>query len=373
MAEVDPYAFSRGYYNHQNYLQGQRQERNQLAQQGVENERNRLRDMYLGEDRQRQQVLQGREDSQYADEQKIQQLRMMNAAAAEVSQNPQAITRWGPQLEQAGMLSNAWQQMSPEELQSGAKQLYDSTTAALQAFSGGSGGSRVQSAQILANGNIGYLTTDGRVVDTGQQAKEPLQLSTIGGAPAVVNLRTATPTALSTPEQERAAAAAQAGAVRGAQVSVETAADQQKQSATNSRSYSSYQAAMQNLSQSLGQTATGPVYGLLPALTANQQVSDAALAAMAPILKQLFRSSGEGVFTDRDQQLLLDMIPDRKVLPEARGKIIEAIDAIVKSKLGVSDSPQAQAPPVNAQGWKLMIDASGNRAYVGPNGEIEEL
>lgn len=136
MAEVDPYAFSRGYYNHQNYLQGQRQERNQLAQQGVENERNRLRDMYLGEDRQRQQVLQEREDSQYADERKIQQLRMMNAAAAEVSQNPQAITRWGPQLEQAGMLSNAWQQMSPEELQSGAKQLYNSTTAALQAFSG---------------------------------------------------------------------------------------------------------------------------------------------------------------------------------------------------------------------------------------------
>jgi hypothetical protein len=30
-------------------------------------------------------------------------------------------------------------------------------------------------------------------------------------------------------------------------------------------------------------------------------------------------------------------------------------------------------PPTNAQGWKLMEDAGGNKAYVGPNGEIEEV
>lgn len=30
-------------------------------------------------------------------------------------------------------------------------------------------------------------------------------------------------------------------------------------------------------------------------------------------------------------------------------------------------------PPVNAKGWKLMTDASGNKAYVGPNNEIEEV
>lgn len=33
-----------------------------------------------------------------------------------------------------------------------------------------------------------------------------------------------------------------------------------------------------------------------------------------------------------------------------------------------------QAPPsVNNRGWQLMTDASGNQAYVGPNGEIEEV
>lgn len=34
---------------------------------------------------------------------------------------------------------------------------------------------------------------------------------------------------------------------------------------------------------------------------------------------------------------------------------------------------QNEAPPVNDRGWQLMQDAAGNRAYVGPNGEIEEL
>jgi hypothetical protein len=30
-------------------------------------------------------------------------------------------------------------------------------------------------------------------------------------------------------------------------------------------------------------------------------------------------------------------------------------------------------PPQNAQGWGLQIDANGNKAYVGPNGEIDEV
>jgi len=34
-----------------------------------------------------------------------------------------------------------------------------------------------------------------------------------------------------------------------------------------------------------------------------------------------------------------------------------------------SDNP----PPTNAKGWKLMTDANGNKAYVGPNKEIEEV
>lgn len=43
-----------------------------------------------------------------------------------------------------------------------------------------------------------------------------------------------------------------------------------------------------------------------------------------------------------------------------------------------SDKPAAQAAPAdvpstNSKGWKLHRDANGNQAYVGPNGEIEEV
>lgn len=32
-----------------------------------------------------------------------------------------------------------------------------------------------------------------------------------------------------------------------------------------------------------------------------------------------------------------------------------------------------QLPPTNTQGWQLMEDANGNKAYVGPNGEVQEV
>lgn len=34
---------------------------------------------------------------------------------------------------------------------------------------------------------------------------------------------------------------------------------------------------------------------------------------------------------------------------------------------------QAAPPAVNAQGWQLHTDAQGNQAYVGPNGEVQEI
>ncbi|HJY41179.1 MAG TPA: hypothetical protein VJ303_08085, partial [Steroidobacteraceae bacterium] len=36
-------------------------------------------------------------------------------------------------------------------------------------------------------------------------------------------------------------------------------------------------------------------------------------------------------------------------------------------------TPPADLPPTNAKGWQLMEDGAGNKAYVGPNGEFEEV
>lgn len=102
--------------------------------------------------------------------------------------------------------------------------------------------------------------------------------------------------------------------------------------------YELYSQAKKGLESSLGKTTTGPIVGRLPAYTAEQQAADSSVAAMAPVLKQLFRVAGEGVFTDRDQELLLRMVTNRTVRPEARKEILANVDNIVRAKLGMGGS-----------------------------------
>lgn len=117
-----------------------------------------------------------------------------------------------------------------------------------------------------------------------------------------------------------------------------------------------YQSGMESLKQAMEQTETGPLAGRIPALTANQQVAEGAEATMAPVLKQLFRDSGEGTFTDADQALLMKMVPTRKDHPEARKAKIEMIDGIVKAKLGISGQEGTPAAPPK----RVRVDAQGN-------------
>ena len=117
-----------------------------------------------------------------------------------------------------------------------------------------------------------------------------------------------------------------------------------------------YMAASNGLISGLSKTTTGPLAGRLPATTTQAQVGEGAVAAMAPVLKQLFRVAGEGTFTDKDQELLLNMVPTRKDTPEARKQKIANIDNIVAAKLGLpipdrgdkATPPPAQSSPVDA-------------------------
>ena len=111
-----------------------------------------------------------------------------------------------------------------------------------------------------------------------------------------------------------------------------------------SDAFNLYQAASKGLISSLEKTTTGPVVGRLPAYTSSQQTADSAVAAMAPVLKQLFRVAGEGVFTDRDQALLMKMVTDRTIRPEARKDVMKNVDNIIRAKLGMSpDLDQASS------------------------------
>ena len=160
-------------------------------------------------------------------------------------------------------------------------------------------------------------------------------------------------------------------AVREAVSNFERSFDREGEAYENSAVLQTYDAAMGGLMKSLGATTTGSVVGWLPAMTENSQIATGAIAAMAPVLKQMFRSSGEGTFTDSDQKLLMEMIPTRKDGPGARVAKVANIDAIVRAKLK-QPARTSKAAPYNAKGWRLMQDASGAQAYVGPNGEVEE-
>ena len=110
--------------------------------------------------------------------------------------------------------------------------------------------------------------------------------------------------------------------------------DAAKRADETDRTLGAYIAAREGLMSGLGQSATGPIAGRIPAMATHQQIAQGGVSAMAPVLKQLFRVAGEGVFTDRDQALLLDMVPDRTDSPEARRVKMANIDRIVSAKLG---------------------------------------
>jgi hypothetical protein len=118
----------------------------------------------------------------------------------------------------------------------------------------------------------------------------------------------------------------------------------------NEKAYATYQAGMSGLVKGLSGTNTGPLAGRMPAFTASQQIADGAVSAMAPVLKGLFRSAGEGTFTDKDQEMLLEMMPTRRDEPEARAAKLANVDAIVKAKLGMSagTAGQNQRPPLSS-------------------------
>lgn len=72
------------------------------------------------------------------------------------------------------------------------------------------GQQRVQSTQVLEDGTIAYITTDGRVVRTKERARNPMQVADVGGSRAVVDRLTGEVQMLSTSEEETAAAARRA-------------------------------------------------------------------------------------------------------------------------------------------------------------------
>jgi hypothetical protein len=223
-----------------------------------------------------------------------------------------------------------------------------------QAVGAGSGEqARVQSTFVGKNGNQWLTMADGTTSDTGvpvsQFAQRPVQ--TGAGIESYDPSRGATG-GLVSPEASTAAlnqaAADKAAATTTATTTAQATAERQNVQTANERTLGVWRVAREGLLKALGGTETGPLAGRIPAVTAPQQIAEGAVAAVAPVLKQLFRSAGEGVFTDRDQQLLLDMVPQRTDHPETVTAKMQMIDSIIKEKLS------AGKPGGGAGGWTIV-------------------
>ncbi len=124
-------------------------------------------------------------------------------------------------------------------------------------------------------------------------------------------------------------------AVRDAVLAVEAKADATAKQRANDLAWETYSVGMQDLINALaGTNVSGPWLGWTPSLTANDQVADGMVAIMAPLMKAAFRQSGEGTFTDRDQQLLTEMLPTRSDSKEARVRKSVNLDKVMRAKLG---------------------------------------
>ncbi|MHC1670438.1 hypothetical protein ACODUO_14855 [Stenotrophomonas maltophilia] len=127
-----------------------------------------------------------------------------------------------------------------------------------------------------------------------------------------------------------------------AQVSAQ--AEQAATSRSNNTAARVYEEGMGGAIRALAGSSTGPIVGRLPALTSEQQIAEGGISAMAPVLKQMFRVAGEGTFTDKDQDLLMAMLPTRKDSPEAREAKAANVDNIVRAKLNMGPPQKATNP-----------------------------
>jgi len=103
----------------------------------------------------------------------------------------------------------------------------------------------------------------------------------------------------------------------------------------NGKALRAYEAGIGSLSTALGNTYTGVGGDLVAALTVEGQIANASIALMAPILKDIFRGSGEGTFTKDDQEILMAMLPTLNMKPGARAAALKAVDTVVRAKLSV--------------------------------------
>lgn len=201
---------------------------------------------------------------------------------------------------------------------------------------------------------------DGKQYKMNKNANEEAQAVTFGGQQitspvysqqAQAGLTTAKETAKA--DVERATKPGITEAVTTAKETAENTVKNSQSQKKNETALAMFNQAMSGLESGLSQTTTNAVSGRIPAVTTGAQTAEGAIAAMAPVLKGLFREAGEGTFTQNDQESLMAMLPTRKDNPDARKAKMENVRAMVKIKLS---NPSSQ--PVSTGTAKATAESN---------------
>ena len=142
-----------------------------------------------------------------------------------------------------------------------------------------------------------------------------------------------------------------ARAVQAATLQAKDAADLSVENRGNSRALAVYDTSIDTVRSAFDKASTGPIAGWFTAMGANNQMAKASIAMMGPLMKDIFRSAGEGTFTDGDQALLMSMLPSTSDKPEAVAFKLEFMDKIIRSKLAAQEVESGATDKPNRRVW----------------------
>ena len=142
-----------------------------------------------------------------------------------------------------------------------------------------------------------------------------------------------------------------AAAVQLATLQAKDAADLSVENRGNNRALAVYETSIDTVRSAFDKASTGPIAGWFTAMGANNQMAKASVAMMGPLMKDIFRSAGEGTFTDGDQALLMSMLPSTSDKPEAVAFKLEFMDKIIRSKLAAQEVESGATNKPNKRVW----------------------
>lgn len=143
--------------------------------------------------------------------------------------------------------------------------------------------------------------------------------------------------------------AERAGLQEAAKLSEQQTIKEQEKASKNQTAYASYEQAANSV-KSLSDKAGSGLFGLAPAVFADDRLFEGAISILRPAIKDVVRGSGEGTFTDSDQRVMDQMLPSRVDSPEVRMTKLQMLDNFIRAKLGQQPAEQqAQQPQQPAQ------------------------